>query len=108
MPMQQWPEGPAADPKAARERYEADLREARRSAREALRADMLAANVGLGLVVGAALVGYVVAPVAGALLAAGFAALFFITLAVMYLRGIRGTDAVRRAYLFTFGWANWI
>ncbi|HEY5832348.1 hypothetical protein [Streptomyces sp.] len=39
-------------------------------------------------------------------LAAGFAALFLTTLAVVFLRGIRGADAVRRADLVTFGWPN--
>jgi hypothetical protein len=31
---------------------------------------------------------------------------FIAALAVMFLRGIRGADAWRRAYLFAFGWAN--
>lgn len=37
-----------------------------------------------------------------------FATLFLMTLGVMYLRGVRGADALRRSYLFTCGWANWM
>ncbi len=44
---QQWPEGPHAGPDAARARYTADMRASRRSAREALRADLPTAHLGL-------------------------------------------------------------
>ncbi|MEV4940864.1 hypothetical protein [Streptomyces zaomyceticus] len=106
--MERWPEGPAADPDAARERYESDMRSVRKDLREVIRADLPAAHFGLGIVIVAGvLVGLLVKPVAGALLADAFAALFLIALVVMSVRGIRGPDAARRACLVTFGWANW-
>ncbi|MFI0901251.1 hypothetical protein [Streptomyces sp. NPDC020983] len=107
--MKEWPEGPAADQDAARERYTADRRAAQQAVREALRADLPAAHLGLAVVaVASTVVGVVVNALAGAAVAAAFAALFLATLAVMRLRGVRGLDAARRSYLFTFGWANWI
>ncbi|MFJ9725999.1 hypothetical protein ACIRP3_24895 [Streptomyces sp. NPDC101209] len=106
---QQWPEGRAADPEAARERYDSDLRAARRRLREFLRADLPSAHLGLGgVVVTGVLVGLFAGPAAGALVAGAFALLFLAALAVMFLRGLRGAEAGRRAYLFTFGWANWL
>ncbi|MFF9457322.1 hypothetical protein [Streptomyces flaveolus] len=107
--MQPWPEGPAADPEAARERYTSDLRASRKALREAIRADLPVAHVGLAIVVVAsALLGLFTQPAAGAFVAGAFAALFLAALAVLLLRGVRGLDAARRAYLFSFGWANWI
>jgi hypothetical protein len=35
--MQPWPEGPVADPEAARERYTSDQRASRKALREAIR-----------------------------------------------------------------------
>lgn len=107
--MKYWPEGPAADPKAARERYDSDVRESRKALREAIRADLTAAHFGLGIVIVASVtLGLFAGPIAGALVAGAFAALFLVALVVMRLRGIRGLDALGRAYLFTFGWANWV
>lgn len=107
--MQQWPEGPGADQDAARERYKSDMRTTRTSLREVFRADMPAAHGGVAVVVVVGVVvGCFAGPVAGGLLAGGFAVLFFVAVAVMYLRGIRGADAWRRSYLCTFGWGNWI
>ncbi|WP_318216597.1 hypothetical protein [Streptomyces sp. SCL15-6] len=107
--MHPWPEGSAADPEAARERYTSELRASRKALREAIRADLPVGHVGLAIVVVAsALLGLFAQPAAGALVAGVFAALFLAALAVMLLRGIRGLDAARRAYLFSFGWANWI
>ncbi|MEV7185396.1 hypothetical protein [Kitasatospora sp. NPDC093102] len=109
MMTEQWPEGPAADPEAARERYASDLRAERKALREAIRADLPAAHFGLGIViVASAVVGLFAGPIAGALVAGAFAALFLAALTVMLLLGIRGLDAGRRAYLFAFGWANWV
>jgi hypothetical protein len=109
MTVQRWPEGPVADPHAARERYDTDARATRTALREVVRADVPAAHVGLGIVVVASVVvGCFAAPVVGALVVGAFAALFLVALVVVFLRGIRGLDAPRRAYLFTFGWANWI
>ncbi|GAA3477143.1 hypothetical protein GCM10018966_016720 [Streptomyces yanii] len=45
--MKQWPEGPSADPEAARERYDSGMR----ALREVIRADVRAAHVGLGIVI---------------------------------------------------------
>ncbi|MFF6888075.1 hypothetical protein ACFY9F_33360 [Streptomyces sp. NPDC012421] len=109
MTMEQWPEGPAADPVAARGRYVSDMRASRRALREVVRADLPAAHFGLGIVlVASAVAGLFASPIAGALVAGSFAALFLVALVVMLLRGIRGLDAGRRAYLFSFGWANWV
>ncbi|MFF0040058.1 hypothetical protein ACFYRG_28110 [Streptomyces mirabilis] len=106
--VDRWPEGPAADPEAARERYDSDMRASRKALRETVRADQPAAHFGLGLVVVASvIVELLVGPVAGVLVAGAFAALFLVVLVVLLLRGLRGLDAGRRAYLFTFGWANW-
>lgn len=107
--MERWSEGPAADPTAARERYDFDMRSVRKALRDVIRADLPAAHFGLGIVIVASmLVGLLVGPVAGALVAGAFAALFLVALGVMFLRGARGPDGGRRAYLFTFGWANWV
>ncbi|MFB7429624.1 hypothetical protein ACFC0K_40875 [Streptomyces hydrogenans] len=109
MTMEQWPEGPAVDPEAARERYVSGMRASRKALREVVRADLPAAHFGLGIVVVASVVvGLFAGPIVGALVAGSFAALFLVALVVMLLRGIRGLDAGRRAYLFTFGWANWV
>ncbi|MGW1953610.1 hypothetical protein ACWCPI_12785 [Streptomyces sp. NPDC001920] len=106
---QQWPEGPMADPDAARDRYNADLRASRSAIRELFRVELPIAHVGAAL---AALVSVVVgvlwSPAAGALIAGGFSALFIVAMAVALLSGRRGWGAVRAAYKFTFGWANWI
>lgn len=107
--MERWPEGPAADPEAARERYASDMRASRKALREAIRADLPAAHFGLGIVaLACVVVGLFVGPVAGILVAGSLAALFLVALAVVIFRGIRGLEASRRAYLFTFGWANWV
>ncbi|MFE2531528.1 hypothetical protein [Streptomyces sp. NPDC059371] len=107
--MRHWPEGSAADPEAARERYESDMRTTRAALREAARADMPAAHFGVAVVIAASVVlGLFAGPVAGSLVVGVFGALFLMTLAVMFVRGIRGVDACWRSYLFTFGWANWI
>ncbi|MEV4430018.1 hypothetical protein AB0K23_32555 [Streptomyces sp. NPDC049602] len=107
--MEPWPEGPAADPVAARERYAPDTQAERKALREAIRADLPVAHLGLGIViVASAVVGMFAGPITGALVAGSFAALFPVALVVMLLRGVRGLDAGRRACLFTFGWANWV
>ncbi|MFF1546383.1 hypothetical protein [Streptomyces sp. NPDC058291] len=85
------------------------MRTARTEAREALRADLPAAHLGLGLVTVASTgAGFVGHPAVGAGIGGASAALFLLALSVMYLRGKRGTDALRPAYLFTFGWASWL
>ncbi|MCH5674605.1 hypothetical protein [Streptomyces gilvus] len=85
------------------------MRSVRKALREAIRADLPAAHFGLGIVIVASVfVGLLVGPVAGVLVAGAFAALFLVALVVMFIRGLRGLDTGRRAYLFTFGWANWV
>ncbi|WP_431676849.1 hypothetical protein [Kitasatospora sp. KL5] len=107
--QQEWPEGPAADPEAARERYAHDLQEARRDLREAVRPDFFGANIGLGLVALAAVaVGYVKGPVVGAAVPAAFAVLFLVVAAITAACGVRGAKLLRRSYLLTFGWGDWI
>ncbi|MER8008023.1 hypothetical protein [Streptomyces sp. NPDC094149] len=104
---ERWPEGPTADPEAARERYDSDMRAMRRTLRELIRADLPAAHLGLGMVIVASVIaGLSVGPAAGALVAGAFALLFLAALVVVFLRGVRGPEAGRRAYLFTFGWAS--
>ncbi|MET9436508.1 hypothetical protein [Streptomyces sp. NPDC006551] len=109
MMVEQWTEGPAAGSEAAGERYDSDLRATRKASRDVIRADLPAAHFGLGtVVVASVIVGYFATPGVAALVAGAFAALFLAAFAVMFLRGIRSVDGWRRAYLFTFGWANWL
>jgi hypothetical protein len=94
---------------AARARYNRDIQQARRTLREALRSDLPAAHMGLGVTVIALIV---VASVSGprwTLIIAGvLLAWFLLALAVIHIGSGRGRDAVRRAYIATFGWGNWI
>ncbi|MER6442309.1 hypothetical protein ABT275_39165 [Streptomyces sp. NPDC001185] len=85
------------------------MRAARRALREVVRADLPAAHFGLGIVaIATVLVSLGAGPAGGALVAGVFGLLFAGALAAMFLRDVRGPEALRRAYLFTFGWANWI
>ena len=77
--MERWPEGSAADPVAARERYDSDMRAVRKALREVVRADLPAAHFGLGVVVIASvIVGLFAGPAAGALVAGAFVLLFLL------------------------------
>lgn len=106
---QRWPEGPKADPDAARDRYNADMRASRAAIREVFRVELPIAHVGLMLVVVASVfVSVVWSPGTGVIIAGAFAALFVVALVVALLAGKRGWGAARAAYKFTFGWANWI
>ncbi|MCX5213800.1 hypothetical protein OG689_31795 [Kitasatospora sp. NBC_00240] len=105
---QEWPEGSAADPDAARARYEHDMRETRGAARQALRAELPHAHLGLGLMTLVAVaVGYFKGIRFGAVVPAAFLALFCAMLAGRFATGARGRDLLRRSYLLTFGWAQW-
>ncbi|MEW1700939.1 hypothetical protein ACIQCR_19350 [Streptomyces sp. NPDC093249] len=74
-----------------------------------MRADLPAADFGLGIVAVASVVlGLFEGPSSEALVAGSFAALFLVALVVVLLRGIRGLYAGRRTYLFTFGWPKWL
>ncbi|MDQ0684875.1 hypothetical protein QF032_003897 [Streptomyces achromogenes] len=106
---QQWPEGPNADPDAARERYNADMRASRRAVRNLFRVEVPVAHMGLAItIIASVFVGVVWSPRTGGIIAGAFAALFVVALAVTLLVGRRGQYAVRTAYKFTFGWADWI
>ncbi|MEU3244378.1 MULTISPECIES: hypothetical protein [unclassified Streptomyces] len=85
------------------------MRAERKALREVIGADLPAAHLGLGIVVIATvLVSLGAGPAGGALVAGVFGLLFVGALAAMFLRGVRGLEAGRRACLFTFGWANWV
>ncbi|MGW1882545.1 hypothetical protein [Streptomyces sp. NPDC001970] len=94
---------------SASEAYTRDIRADRQSVREALRSDLPAAHIGLGVTVIALVV---VAGFAGArwtlIVGGAFPAWFVLALAVIRIGSGRGWDAVRRAYIATFGWGNWI
>ncbi|MFG3245273.1 hypothetical protein [Streptomyces sp. NPDC048187] len=106
---QHWPEGPHADPDAARDRYNADMRASKDATRNLFRVDLPVAHMGLAIVVIATVfVGVVWSPTTGAIIGGAFAALFIVALSVAVLAGSRGRNAVRAAYKFAFGWADWI
>ncbi|CAL9646951.1 hypothetical protein SUDANB120_06504 (plasmid) [Streptomyces sp. enrichment culture] len=94
---------------SASTRWDRKVREERHSVREALRTDLPAAHLGLAVTIIALLV---VASFSGArwalIISAAFAAWFLLALTVIHLGSGRGWDAVRRAYIATFGWGNWI
>ncbi|MFE2323334.1 hypothetical protein ACFXD5_05300 [Streptomyces sp. NPDC059385] len=85
------------------------MQEERRSVREALRSDLGAAHMGLGVTVIALIV---VAGFSGPrwtlIITGAVTAWFILALTVIRIGGGRGRDAVRRAYIATFGWGNWI
>ena len=106
---QQWPEGSNADPDAARERYNADMQASRGAMRNLFRVELPIAHMGLAItIIASVFVGVAWSPRTGVIIAGAFAALFVVALAVALLAGSRGRDAVRAAYKFTFGWADWI
>ncbi|MEV0090219.1 hypothetical protein [Streptomyces sp. NPDC050738] len=106
---QHWPEGPNADPDAARERYKADMQASHGAMRNLFRVELPIAHLGLAIaIIVSIFVGVVRSPTTGAIVAGAFAGLFIVALAVALLAGSRGWDAVRAAYKFTFGWADWI
>ncbi len=89
--------------------YSRDIKNVRRSVREALRTDLPAAHAGLGVTVVALIVVASFSGLGWALIvSASFTAWFVLALAVIHRGGGRGGDAVRRAYIATFGWGNWI
>ncbi|MCX4738569.1 hypothetical protein OG412_07950 [Streptomyces antibioticus] len=106
---QSWPEGAHADPCAARERYDADMRASRAAVLELFRVELPVAHMGLVItIIAGVFVGVVWSPRVGVCITGAFAGLFVVALAVALLVGRRGWGAVRAAYKFTFGWANWI
>ncbi|MFI5766897.1 hypothetical protein ACIA8F_38960 [Streptomyces sp. NPDC051563] len=97
------------DESAARSRYTQDIQAERRALREALRSDLPAAHMGLGVTVIALIA---IASFSGPrwtlTISGAFTAWFLLALAVIHIGSGRGRDALRRAYIATFGWANWI
>ncbi|WP_234327839.1 hypothetical protein [Streptomyces sp. NRRL F-2664] len=94
---------------AARPRDTLDIHEERHPVREALRSDLPAAHLGLSVTILALIV---VAGFSGprwTLIVAGVVtAWFLLALTVIHIGSGRGWDAVRRSYIATFGWGNWI
>ncbi|WP_234351459.1 hypothetical protein [Streptomyces sp. XY413] len=89
--------------------YERVLAEDRRVIREALRTSRGGAHVGLvltALVLGA--VGYFEGPKWPLIIGGVFAVWFALALAVVRSGGGRGWKAIERAYIATFGWAEWL
>ncbi|GGX66132.1 hypothetical protein [Streptomyces hiroshimensis] len=90
-------------------RYAEDMRAERQAVREAVRADAFGAHVGLVvtvLVVGAAVV--FDEPQWAVVIAGACAGWFVLALVVTSLRGGGGWGAVRRAYIATFGWGDYV
>lgn len=106
---QLWPEGSNADPDAARERYTSDMQASRGAVRDLFRVELSVAHMGLAItIIASVLVGAAWSARTGVIFAGAFAALFVVALAAALLAGSRGRDAVRAAYKFAFGWAEWI
>ncbi|MFD3700039.1 hypothetical protein ACFWUZ_28610 [Streptomyces sp. NPDC058646] len=90
-------------------RYSPDMQAERHSVREALRSDLPAAHMGLGLTVIVLIVIATTSSPRWPLIIAGIlTAWFLLALAVIHIGSGRGWDAMRRAYTATFGWGNWI
>lgn len=90
-------------------RYAPDMQSERHNVREALRSDVPAAHMGFALtvVVLAVIAGY--SGLRWTFIVSGvFSGWFLLALAVIHIGSGRGWDAVRRAYVATFGWGNWI
>lgn len=100
---------PGPDGEAARERYPRDLRRDRQAVRQLLRADVGGAHLGLALTVGALLVAAGFSGPRWVLIVSGVCTAWFaLALAVVHIRGARGRNAVRRAYIATFGWGEYV
>ncbi|MEV6312609.1 hypothetical protein AB0M10_28985 [Streptomyces sp. NPDC051840] len=94
---------------AAPNAYERVLAEDRRVIREMLRTSRRGAHLGFVLtafVLGA--IGYFEGPKWPLIIGGLFAAWFALALTVVHLRGGRGWKAIDRAYIATFGWAEWL
>ncbi len=92
----------------ARERYVSDAQVSHGALRESVTTDLSSAHLGLGIAVVVSALAGLSTPAASAFVAGAFAVLFLAALVVVFLRGIRGLDAGRRAYRFAFGWAQWL
>ncbi|MFD7715952.1 hypothetical protein [Streptomyces sp. NPDC059814] len=94
---------------AAPNAYERVLAEDRRVVREALRSSRGGAHGGL-LVTAVALgvVGALAGPKWPLIIGGAMAVWFALALGVVRRRGGRGWKATERAYIATFGWAQWL
>ncbi|MFF4472315.1 hypothetical protein ACFYZ3_22460 [Streptomyces sp. NPDC001599] len=97
------------DAEAAPNVYERILAEDRRVIREALRTSRGGAHFGLVLTfLALGAVGYFNGPRWPLIIGGVFAVWFALAFAVVRRRGGRGWKAVERAYIATFGWAEWL
>ncbi|WP_371613090.1 hypothetical protein [Streptomyces clavifer] len=100
---------PGPDGETSRDRRTRDLRKDRKPVRHLLAADVGGAHLGLALTIGALLVAAGFSGPRWVLLATGACATWFtLALLVVHLRGARGRNAVRRAYVATFGWGDYV
>jgi hypothetical protein len=105
--QKQWPEGPYADPEAARHRRRTGLRASRRAVREWFHVDFGTAHLGFAIVVIASVVvGVIWSPALSLIIGGAFAGLFVIALCGALLAGRRGRYALWGAYKATFGFAE--
>ncbi|MFI6703517.1 hypothetical protein ACIBJC_31990 [Streptomyces sp. NPDC050509] len=89
--------------------YERVLAEDRRVLRELLRSSRGAAHCGLVLTsVALGVVGYFDGPRWPLIIGGVFAVWFALALTVVRHRGGRGWKSIERAYVATFGWAQWL
>ncbi|MFF7728969.1 hypothetical protein [Streptomyces sp. NPDC008001] len=90
-------------------RYARDMAAERRIMREAVRTDTVGAHIGLGVTV--ALLGACAlasGPRWALVLGGALAAWFVLALGVVCVRGGRGWEIARRAYVATFGWGDYV
>ncbi|MFJ2110066.1 hypothetical protein ACIOHH_36515 [Streptomyces microflavus] len=94
---------------AAQARYNRDLQQGRRVIREALRSGLPAAHMGLGVtVIFLTVLASFTGPRWTLIIAGALSAWFLLALSVIHIGRGSGWNAVRRAYIATFGWGNWI
>ncbi|MEU6014202.1 hypothetical protein ABZ826_09095 [Streptomyces sp. NPDC047515] len=97
------------DAGASSDQYMQDIRADHQATRQALRADVGGAHIGLLVVITALVVlaGFS-DPCRALTVSGGFTAWFVLASAVIRLRGGRGRHALRRAYVATFGWGDYV
>lgn len=97
------------DGAAAGRRPARDVPADRRSVRRAMRVDVRGAHIGLMVTALAVVVVATLGSLGRAGIVAGcFGAWYSMALLVVHLRAWRGWNAVRRAYVATFGWGDHI
>lgn len=97
------------DGAAAEHRPARDAAADRRSVRRAMSVDVRGAHIGLAATAIAVVVVATLGSLGWAWAVAGcFGAWYAVALLVVHLRDWRGWNAVRRAYVATFGWGDYI